>query len=194
METKDIITSFRQGGTGNCVSIAVIKAAIQVFGLGKVIYFQQDEDKQYMFTMRDGFENTLTEAEIEAATEGSKFILLNNKEVFTYANFCFAAMVKRVLIEEHEGASTYAEAIEALNNGEYYYLGADWIGLRHYKRAVGLRYIWSNIGVVGASPKHCFFCSEGIKDNYGIPDKINWLERLAYRFFHYYRIADVASY
>jgi hypothetical protein len=189
MTTSEIIKSFRQGGTGNCVSIAVIKAAIQVFGADKVVHFQPSEDDGFAFTMRDGFEAMLTKSEIVEARSSSKFLSLENESIYTCANLCFASMSKRALLEENENASSFTEAIATLNNGEYYYLGADWLGLKHHKRALGLKYIWNNIGVVGASPKHCFFCSEGIVDDYGAPNRINWLERVKYKFFHYYRIA-----
>ena len=86
------------------------------------------------------------------------------------------------------------QAINLLNNGEYYYLGADWLGLRHHKRAMGLKYIWNTVGVVGASSKHCFFCSEGIVDDFGIPKRVKLLERIKYKFFHYYRIAKEPVY
>jgi hypothetical protein len=194
MTSKEIIKSYRQGGTGNCVSIAVIKASIQVFGLDKVVYFQKTTNEGYSFTMRDGFESSITKQEVELAIKGSNFICKVNKDIFNYSNLCFAAMAKRALDDKHEGSKTYKGAIESLNNGEYYYLGADWLGLRHHKRAIGLRFIWNNIGVVGASPKHCFFCSEGIVDKYGTPDPINWLEKIKYAFFSYYRIASESAY
>ena len=183
MTTSEIIKSFRQGGTGNCVSIAVIKAGIQVFGLDKVVYFEHTTNEENSFTMRDGFEGVLTKSEILEANSSSKFLLLENKFVFEYANLCFASMAKRALMEEHEGASTITQAINSLNNGEYYYLGADWLGLRHHKRAMGLKYIWNNLGVVGASSKHCFFCSEGIVDDFGIHNRVKILERIKYKFF-----------
>lgn len=188
MSSKDIIESFKQGGTGNCVAIAVIKASIQIFGLHKVVHFVGN-DNGYLFSMRDGFNNEITYSELRQAIDGSKFILLNDVEIFNYANLCFAAMAKRAMVENNENADTYRKSIDSLNNGEFYFLGADWLGLRHHKRALGLRYIWSNLGVVGASPKHCFFCSEGLVDDYGEPNPINWLDRLKYTFFSYYRIA-----
>lgn len=194
MKTSEIITSFKQGGTGNCVSIAVIKAGIQIFGVDKVVHFERTPENGYSFTMRDGFEGTLTAGEIIQVAEGSEFLLLENKEVLEYANLCFASMAKRALSEEHEGARTILDAVESLNNGEYYYLGADWLGLRHHKRPVGLKYIWNNIGVVGASRGHCFFCSEGLVDDYGIPNRISLIDRIKYKFFSYYRIAAEPHY
>ena len=72
MTTSEIIKSFRQGGTGNCVSIAVIKAGIQVFGLDKVVYFEHTTNEENSFTMRDGFEGVLTKSEILEANSSSK--------------------------------------------------------------------------------------------------------------------------
>lgn len=194
MNTVELIESFKQGGTGNCVSIAVIKASIQVFGIDKVVHFSKNELNNFHFSMRDGFEDQLSHQEIDIARKESNFILLENTAVFEYAVLCFAAMAKRAQIETNEDAGSYIEAINSLNNGEFYYMGADWLGLRHYKRAIGLKYVWENIGVVGASSKHCFFCSEGIVDNYGSPNYINGLERLKYKFFNYYRIASTPMY
>ncbi len=194
MTTSEIIKSFRQGGTGNCVSIAVIKAGIQIFGINKVVHFEESTDGKYAFIMKDGFEGILSESELEEAKVGSKFLPLENDKVLDYANLCFASMAKRALMEEHEGATNMTQAIQSLNNGEYYYLGADWLGLRHYKRAIGLKYVWDNLGVVGASRKHCFFCSEGIVDDYGAPNRISLFERIKYRFFNYYRIAQTPVY
>ncbi len=190
MTTTEIIKSFRQGGTGNCVSIAVIKASIQVFGIDKVVHFERSTAEEYSFIMKDGFEGTLSNFELEVAKNGSKFLILENEQVLNYANLCFASMAKRALIDEHEGATTMTQAVDSLNNGEYYYLGADWLGLRHHKRAMGLKYVWDNAGVVGASRKHCFFCSEGIVDDYGAPNRISIIERIKYKFFNYYRIAQ----
>jgi hypothetical protein len=194
MESERIIKAFKQGGAGNCVSIAVIKASIQVFGIGGVVQFLKTNENNYSFLMKDGFEGEISNYELNMACEGSKFEHQEDLEIFNYANLCFSAMVKRAQLENHEGAISFEQAINALNNGEYYYLGADWLGLRHHKRSLGLKYIWNNIGVVGASPRHCFFCSHGLVDDYGMPNPISWIEKAKYRFFSYYRIAPEPMY
>lgn len=194
MEAIKLIKSFKQGGAGNCVSIAVIKASIQVFGLHNVVHFQTLTPDSISFIMKDGFEGVLGQDEMAIAEAGSRFQCLENRAIFDYSNKCFAAMAKRLLDEGYGNATTFTMAVSELNDGEHYHKGADFLGLRHYRRAVGLKYVLSNIGVVGASKKHCFFCSNGLVDNYGVPDRINILERIKYRFFDYYRIDSKPAY
>ena len=192
METRDLIKSFKQGGTGNCVSIAIIKASIQIFGMNKIFnhYWEGDICK---ITMRDGFELSFTRDELAAATLGSKFILLENQKVLDYANLCFAAMAKRAQIEENDDIEnlTFEQAIETLNDGEWYTHGADWLGLRFNILNIKRKYIWQYKGVVGASSKHCFFASEGIEDNHGRPDPLNIFER---RFSKWFRVTEKQNY
>ncbi|KXX71398.1 hypothetical protein [Flammeovirga sp. SJP92] len=188
METKELIKAFKQGGTGNCVSIAIIKAGIQIFGIDKIFHHTWDDDLCEV-TMRDEFELSFSKKELELATTGSKFILGENKEVFDYANLCFAAMAKRAQIEENDDINnpSYEDAIKSLNDGEWYTHGADWLGLRYNIQNIPRRQIWQFKGVVGASRKHCFFASEGIEDNYGKIDYIRGLERRACKWF---RVVD----
>jgi hypothetical protein len=194
MTTEQIIKAFKQGKTGNCVSIAVIKAGIQVFGVGNVVLFQPTDAGKTAFFMKDGFEGELSPEEIVQAKAGSLFQCLESQEIFDYANLCFASMAKRALAEKPQELLTFADAIKELNDGEDYRNGPDLLGLRHYERAVGLKFVWNNIGVVGASRKHCFFCSNGIVDNYGRPDNITLIERPKYAFYKYYRIAKEPIY
>lgn len=184
MDPQALIRSFKQDGAGNCVSIAIIKAGIEVFGLGKVIHAEKIATG-YRVTMRDGFSFDITNEEIQIASKGSKFKLLENREVFDYANFCFGAMAKRAQIEENDDFQnmTFEKAIATLNDGEYYTYGPHFLGLRHNYRHVGRRYIFHYPGVVGASIKHCFFASYGWEDKYGTPDYIGLLERRTCNWF-----------
>ena len=194
MNTKEIITAFRQGGTGNCVSIAVIKAGIEIFGLDKIFHAVLQEDNTFSITMRDGFQLKLTQLELAMAKEGSRFIVKANQEVFNYANFCFAAMAKRAQIEENDDLPremTFVQAIDTLNDGEYYMEGPGWLGLRHHCRAIGRKYIFHYPGVIGASRAHCFFASYGIEDDHGNYDFIKGLER---RFCKWFRISPEQVY
>lgn len=186
MTNIEIIQSFRQGGTGNCVSIAIIKAGIEILGLNK-IFHHQEKDGGFEFMMRDGFEGKVSEEEWSKAKAGSRFIPLQNEEVYNYANTCFAAMAKRAMIEGNDDIPnpTYDQAIETLNDGEYYLHGTNWLGLRHNYRNVGRKYARNNPGCVGASKKHCFYVSNGFEDEYGNPDRIGFMDR---PFAHWYRI------
>ncbi len=178
MTNIELIKAFKQGGTGNCVSIAIIKAGIEIFGLNTVFQSNWVGDICNVI-MRDGYELEFSKEEFESCYQLSKFIELENKDVYNYAVLCFAAMVKRAQLEENDNISnlTFNEAAETLNKGEYYLEGPHWLGLRHHIRSIGRKYIWQYKGVIGASRKHCFFASRGIEDNYGSVDKIGVLEK-----------------
>jgi hypothetical protein len=190
MNNKDLIKSFKQGGTGNCVSIAIIKASIEIFGLDGV-FESTWNDQNCDVIMRDGFELTFTIEEHEIATNASKFELLENKEVFDFANLAFTAMVKRAQMEDNDGNEnmSFLEAIDSLNKGELYLEGPHWLGVRQHMRSIGRRYIWQYRGVIGASSKHCFFASKRFEDNYGRIDRLGRLER---RFCKWFRIDEKA--
>lgn len=192
MNNKELIEAFKQGGEGNCVSIAIIKAGIEIFGINGIFSHQWENDNCTVI-QRDGFTLSITKQELEIATESSNFILLKNKNVFDYANLCFTIMAKRAHIEGNDGQEnmTFEEALTSLNEGESYLEGPHWIGLRHHIRSVGRKYIWQYKGVIGASRKHCFFASEGIEDNYGKIDNLNRFER---RFCRWFRINEKANY
>ncbi|WP_298423282.1 hypothetical protein [uncultured Kordia sp.] len=188
MEATDIIKAFKQGGEGNCVAIAIIKAGIEIFGINK-IFIHGWEGNDCKVLMKDDYTLNITKEELTLASEGSKFMLLNDKEVFDYANLCFAVMAKRAQKEENDDLPnmTYTEAIETLNNGEWYTHGADWLGLRYHIKNIKRRNIERYKGAVGASRKHCFFVSEGKEDNYGRVDNINIFER---RFCKWFRVTE----
>ncbi len=188
MNNKELIKAFKQGGTGNCVSIAIIKAGIEIFGIDNIFQHEWIDDSCRVI-MRDGTEIEFSKVEYKSSFELSEFILLNNKEVFNYAVLCFAAMVKRAQIEENDNIPnmTFKKAAETLNKGEYYLEGPHWLGLRHNIRSIGRRYIWQYTGVIGASRKHCFFASQGLEDNYGNINRIGPLER---RFCKWFRVTE----
>jgi len=188
MDNKELIKAFKQGGTGNCVSIAIIKAGIEIFGINNIFQHEWENDICKVI-MRDGVEVEFSKAEFESSVELSKFQLLNNEDVFNYATLCFATMIKRAQIEENDNIPnmTFEKAAETLNKGEYYLEGPHWLGLRHNIRSIGRRFIWQYKGVIGGSRKHCFFASQGYEDNYGDIDRISPTER---RFCKWFRVTE----
>ena len=188
MNNIEIIRAFKQGSTGNCVCIAIIKAGIEVFGLNNIFYLQKEDDNVYHFMHRDGFEEKITSQEIASAKEGSLFEVLQNEEIYNYSVLCFATMAKRAQVENSDDnvQLTYEQAIATLNDGEFYLHGPQWLGLRHNYRNIGRKYARNNPGCVGASRKHCFYISYGIEDKYGEPDRVSRLER---NFAQFYRLS-----
>lgn len=195
MENKpstNLITAFKQGGTGNCVSIAIIKASIEIFGMDKVVIYSKNENG-YNITMKDGYQLKLTYSELEIASKKSFFQNGTNDNILEYANFLFGAMAKRAQEENNDGNldMSYQQATDTLNNGEYYLEGPHWLGLRHHIRYIGRKYCSQYPGVVRASKSHCAFITFGVEDNYGKPDTLSWIES---KFFKFYRIANEPIY
>lgn len=193
MTSEELITAFHQGGTGNCVSVAIIKAGIEVFGLGHVFDAEAQADGSQHVTLRDGTQLTLSAAELDYARQHSLFVAGNSQEIFDYANFCYAAIAKRVQQDEKDGTQTYAEAIDDLNDGAYYLEAPRWLGLQHYARPLGLKFVQQYAGVIGASPHHCFFASHKLADDHGDVDPIRWID-FKYKFYHYLRIDPTPVY
>lgn len=198
-EAERIIRAFRQLGEGNCVSIAIIKAGIDAFGVGRV-FDRVEREGGYYVVLRDGFDLSLTPEEVATAGSRNGFRQLRDddasSEIFRYAQLAFAVMAKRAQLDGNDnhppGSMTYEQAIDALNDGEHYSEGPRWIGLQHYVRPIGARFRFRYNACVAASPKHCFYISHGYEDQYGTPDLVGWLERWKVR--HLYRLADEAVY
>lgn len=104
--SSPLFSAFKQGivktqekKAGNCASVAIIKAAIGTYGTGKV--FQQHlRENGIAVILRDGTLLSLTLAELEMASAASAFLPGDTaqkelKEIFNYAQLCFAVLVKR---------------------------------------------------------------------------------------------------
>lgn len=119
---NNIWTGFRQGSNGNCVTISAIKAAMAKFGQSpKDIYKSVEASEQgYKVVMRDGFELTLSKAELQAAIRGSNFVGMSDPEMLKDAHFLFACSAKRAQMENNDGwaSRSFNAAITTLNNGE----------------------------------------------------------------------------
>jgi hypothetical protein len=191
MDTKDIIASFRQGnGSANCVSVAVIKAAVEVFGLTGVFKSVVRRDDEVTVTLQDGITLTLVQEDLDYAAQKSNFEKGSNQPLYEFAQFAFAVMAKRAQKSHNGGAVTFEEAIDSLNDGEAYARGPEWLGLEQYTQKIRRKDIWKYAGVVGASEKHCFLASFGWEDKYGTPNKISQLQLLfnMLKFQNFYRI------
>ncbi|MDI5950385.1 hypothetical protein QLS91_11550 [Flavobacterium sp. LB2P84] len=98
---KDIIVAFWQQGANNCVSIALIKAAIETFGLNNVFkVFRNGEN--YEVELRNNDTIIFTEQNLEnsiriGSFQPSKDETPSKKELYEeikeYAQLCFAVMV-----------------------------------------------------------------------------------------------------
>jgi hypothetical protein len=175
----EIIQSFRQGiveNGGNCAAIAVIKAAIDVFGVGGV--FQHDQTVEgHQVVLRDGTCLTFTAAQLQHTAKLADFHLRTGadasqselfRSIYDYANLCFCTMVKRVtqIGEAGDGIGEFEEAIVALNDGAITPQLPHILGLA----AETLPFLAPTSGRGGCvawSGGHAVFASHGVYDHWG---------------------------
>ncbi|MDO7886647.1 hypothetical protein [Hymenobacter cheonanensis] len=102
--------AFAQGRANNCISVALIKAAIQHHGIGQVFDTLRTGD-QVRVTLHDGTALVLTDAERQQAATWAMFnqptgIALPVTEraaIVSYANFCYAVMAKYMQTQQWYG-------------------------------------------------------------------------------------------
>jgi hypothetical protein len=161
-------SAFKQGGTGNCVSVAAIKAAMAKFGPDNVFKSVTRSGSGYDVTMRDGVKVRVSDSELASASRLSR---LSGKDsaLLGKANLMYAAMANRAQLQGNDGRKnmSFERACQSLNDGESYLEGAKWLGLKDHMRKINPRDMDSYTAVVTASSKHAMFASGGYIDHYG---------------------------
>lgn len=168
VSTEAIFTAFKQGGTGNCVSIAAIKAGMARFGPDQVFRSLTRSAGGYDIVMRDGAKVRVSDAELQTATEWSE-IKSRDEGLTRKANLMFAAMAKRAQNEGNDGRRnmSFTQACKTLNNGENYREGPHWLGLDDHVRDIKASELHKYTAYVAASTKHAMFGSGNYIDHYG---------------------------
>jgi len=161
----NLISSWRQGSEGNCVSVATIKSAMLKFGNQVFDRMEKTGDGGYNLTLKDGKTVSLTAAELATAGRMSSF--RGSGEEADYAKVCYAAMAKRALENRHEGASSFARACQSLNNGEQIEYPMKLLGMMQFAKKISLRELSNYNNVITWNRGHCLFASNGAVDGYG---------------------------
>jgi hypothetical protein len=161
-------TGFKQGGAGNCVSVAAIKAAMTKFGPDNVFKSVSRSGNGYDITMRDGVKVRVSDAELSTASRQSR-ISGRNPELVRKANLMYAVMAKRAQRDGNDGLKnmSFERACRSLNDGESYLEGPRWLGLKDHMRKINPDHIDRYSAAVGASSRHAVFASGGYVDHYG---------------------------
>lgn len=163
-----LFTAFKQGGTGNCVSVAAIKAAMAKFGPDGVFKSVVRNGQGYDVTMRDGVKVRVSDAELSTASRLSRFSG-KNPAVLGKANLLYAAMANRAQLQGNDGRKnmSFERACQSLNDGESYLEGAKWLGLKNHMKKINPRDMDRYDAVVAASSRHAVYASGGYVDHYG---------------------------
>ncbi len=166
-----IFSTFRQGERGNCASVALIKAAMNVYGIGNVFQEERIADTLWRITTKNNSQYYLSSRELRMAATSADFRLedSNELELYRYAVRCYAVMGKvREDLDQSEDIKNYADALEALEAGAYTPTVFRYLGLENKINAM---YKWESTankcGVVAWRSKHAVFACYGYMDNHG---------------------------
>lgn len=165
----NIFTGFSQGGAGNCVTVAAIKAGMTRFGTGGIFsQVVRANDGSWNITMRDGFRMNLKQQELDMARGLSRFHG-PDKPLLDRAIFYYAAATKRAMYENNDGwgRRSFASAAQTLNNGEYTAEGLHFLGLDRYIRPVSVHDMHRYNAVVASNSGHAMWVSGGVVERYG---------------------------
>lgn len=118
-----LFNAFKQSsvnGGGNCASIALIKASIGTFGVGKVFTSKKDDNNKVLkVTLRDSSLYDIKYSEIDESAKENGFKIKSQlseaKNIKAYADTCFAVMVK--VNENIWEYDSYTESLSSLLNG-----------------------------------------------------------------------------
>jgi hypothetical protein len=117
-----IFNAFKQASVtegGNCVSIALIKAAYSKYGDNGIFKSVEKRTDVYTVVMRDNSIISFSQEELGIVTERANFKLKDSTDFSIrfkeYAEFCYTAMCKKNQILE--GYKKFNMAITDLNNG-----------------------------------------------------------------------------
>ncbi|MHC9544360.1 MAG: hypothetical protein AB9903_33005 [Vulcanimicrobiota bacterium] len=172
----DIMSGFNQGTEGNCSAVATIKAAMDKFGTGMFNGMQKTEDGGYNLQMKDGVGINLSPQELQTAQEKEKFEGLGGQEQ-EFATLCYAAMAKRAMMEQNDGATNFSGACDSLNNGEWPKDNARFLGLQDHVQTLNPNNLTGQDGIVAWSSDHSIYLdNQGgnlMADKYGDPFAYN---------------------
>ncbi len=166
----NVFGQFGQGTEGNCAAVASIKAAMDVYDNKVFDSVTKGEDGGYTIKMQDGKEVKVSAGELGMAAKASNFNGPDS-EAKSYAIMSYAAMAKRAQMEGHEGARTYGQALNSLNNGDDPYDSARFLGLKNQVQNVDPQRANGGNAVVAWNSKHAVYVDStrnGTKtDHYG---------------------------
>jgi hypothetical protein len=123
------MTSIRQRDAGNCVSVAVIQAAISVFGINEVFESKEDNNGIFFIRLKNGDSFTISKEELEIAEATAKIGYDKTfKYVYDYVILCYAVIIKqRIKIDKYSDFKTSSEKVAGggWTPTSFYYLGLE---------------------------------------------------------------------
>ena len=103
---------------------------------------------------------------------GSSDFAGSNEKLLAYATIMYAAAAKRAQMQRHEGARSFNQALNALNNGEMLHNSIKFLGLSNQLVSVNPASLSNRDAVLACSDQHAIYVDktndgEHIADHYG---------------------------
>jgi len=178
-----VLGSFQQapasadiGLRGNCVSIALIKAAISTFGPDGVFRSNLHTHGLYTVVLRDGKTVTLTDEEDRLSESMSGFTLpydddekktVGDPDLMEKANFIWAVMTKMRAVEMDPEEPKLQDGINQLNGGDDARNVGRLLGLKEVKVHEG-----NEVSYIHANGYNAVFATGATWDDYGWPSPL----------------------
>jgi hypothetical protein len=189
IEKKDfdnLVTDWRQGAEGNCTTVAVAKAAMDIYG--KNVFAEVEVTKTGLkIKKHDGKTVELSAKELQQAAQNSRFYG-KNKKALAYADIIYAVTAKSAQDTRHEGARSFSRAMHNLNDGQWIPDVAKLLGLEKKLVKIDAKTLKDAPDAsLGSSSAHTVYVDtdrgdKPITDSYGDPEKYNrtdtWGNRL----------------
>jgi len=191
MTNIDLIKSFNQGtvqlesssSLGNCASIALIKASLEIFGLDN-LFEHSIEEGVHNIKLKDGTKLSFTSEELSRSNDVIDF-QLNELDpdklelyikIHKYSQLAICAMTKRVMEigEAGQGQGNFEDALRALNDGANTPNLPRTLGLQSYFTSPRYYMSAKNKGMIGWLSGHTVYISQRHMDYYGSPKKIRF--------------------
>ena len=179
-EFTDVIAAFRQSlgeNRNGSLPVAVIKAAIDVFGVHNVFVYSQTSDRYYV-TLRNGVELMFNQSDLEYCSYRADFTPVRGRDesqnallmdIYDYARLCYCVMVKHVLVlgEGNQTRSDWNDAMDVLNSS----LDAEalpmLLGITNVKGPQPWMSSQKESGIIAWNEHRAVFASHGYYDHFG---------------------------
>ncbi|WP_046757503.1 hypothetical protein [Kordia jejudonensis] len=171
-ETKACLDDYKNG---NCVTIALIKAALVQFESIEGIFnsFEETATETHV-QYRDGFDVTVNLEEIDIVKNISGIKSIENTEYYKTAIKLYAIIAKRIYLQKEnyndKCITSFMHAVEFLNSGYPTRIAHKLLALG--KQKIRIKKIKNHKSVIIRSGAHASYCSYGIQDIMGKTYKI----------------------
>ena len=166
VDSDVLFTCYKQGRSGDCVSVGFTKAAIGVFGVNGVFTEKHIDDSHTEVTLKNGKKYILSNDEFLMADTAMHIKPGSNAdaEIMQYATKCFAVMAK--VKQDLENIETYEEALHKLQRSAHGKKISYTLGLENKVEILEKTPDDVRVGIAWTK-KHVVFVSNGYMDMYG---------------------------